>query len=423
MTSASSRGRNEVKEPTKLPITAATNPLRAVSQVRPTHLSVPRRTPSRLSSAFSSSTTLSSSALLTLSQPAALSLALHLSTSSQLSERYHCVYHVLIPLAKRWGRKMAGGASDDMADALQAADDEEKSREADERKEKQREDTAADDSKATAASDDEEAETVTQLHHFLSAATHIVLTALPQWSDSTSHPYVIDLLAALVDQLPVALPLMLSSLHASISQAANKRHTLLRDERPLLMQADGAVVAVERVADGKAAERVKEVVDAVLLMLERVMEGERRERYRGRVKRLIQRLLFSHPSLVPSIIATLTSSSPPSLLILSVVLSSLPAVVLSQHAGPLLAVYEQSVVSSKDAAHITLHADTFAPLFPTADQRRSRQLATGYRSTVQAQSRAHLSFTRSAAVRGASRAIRCWEAAPTQPHQRVAACR
>ena len=165
-------------------------------------------------------------------------------------------------------------------------------------KRSRRGDQPTDECKSVAASEDEE--TVAQLHQFLSTATHIVLTALPQWTDSTSHSYVIDLLAALVDQLPVALPLMLSSLHASISQAANKALTLLRDERPLLMQADGAVVAVERVADGRAAERVKEVVDAVLLMLERVMEGERRERYRGRVKRLIQRILFSHPSLAAS---------------------------------------------------------------------------------------------------------------------------
>ena len=136
------------------------------------------------------------------------------------------------------------------------------------------------------------------------------------------------------------------------------------------MQADGAVVAVERVADGKAAERVKEVVDAVLLMLERVMEGERRDRYRGRVKRLIQRLLFSHPSLVPSILATLSASSSPALFTLSVVLSSLPSAVLVQHTRPLLALYEQSIVSSKDATHIALHADTFAPLFPllTSDE-------------------------------------------------------
>ena len=362
MTSAATRSQSETTEPSKLPITAATNPLRTISHVRPSHLSIPRTTPSRLTSAFSSSTSLSSSALLTLSQPAALSLALHLSTSSQLSERYHCVYHLLIPLAKRWGRKTAGGASDELTEALQAADNDEAVREAEERKEKQREDTAPNESKAAASSEDEEM--VAQLHQFLSTATHIVLTSLPQWTDSTSHSYVIDLLAALMDQLPVALPLLLSSLHASISQASNKPLTLLRDERPLLMQADGVVVAVERVADGKAAERVKEVANAMLLMLERVMEGERCERYRGRVKRLIQRLLFSHPSLVPAIIATLTDSSPPALFTLSVALSSLPATVLAQHTRPLLAVYEQSIVSSKDATHIALHADAFASLFP-----------------------------------------------------------
>ena len=47
--------------------------------------------------------------------------------------------------------------------------------------------------------EDEDEETIAQLHQFLATATHIVLTALPQWSDSTSHSYVIDLLAALVD--------------------------------------------------------------------------------------------------------------------------------------------------------------------------------------------------------------------------------
>ena len=223
MASAAGRSPVEATEPTKLAITAATNPLQTISHVRPSHLSVPRTTPSRLTSAFSASTTLSSSALLTLSQPAALSLSLHLSTSSLLSERYHCVYHVLIPLAKRWGRKMAGGASDDMTDALQAADDEEKAREADERKEKQREDQQpADDHKAAAATEDEE--TVAQLHHFLSTATHIVLTSLPLWVDSTSHSYAIDLLAALVEQLPVA-PAAHAVVVACIDQSGGQQGT------------------------------------------------------------------------------------------------------------------------------------------------------------------------------------------------------
>ena len=318
----------------------------------PPPFSVPH-VPSRLSLAFASSTStsLSSSALLTLTQPEALSLALHLSTSSHLSSRYHVVHHLLLPLIQRWSRRLH---SSDPTPSTLSLDTEEAERE--ERKEKR----AADEKTSDKGDEDAETDVVLPLQQFLSATVSVVLTALPLWLDPPSHLHVMDLVQHLTSSIRIATPLLLSSLQTQLT-ALNKAASLLRYEREALAIADAVTVTVAAVREEDRARLdavVVPVVTGTLLMLERVMEGNR-QRYQRRVTRIVQRLLFHHPQLAGGMVTALTTSS--SLFMLGVVLQCVPQAVLQSQVKALVTLYEQSILNSKEAEAIASHQSAFTP--------------------------------------------------------------
>ena len=362
-TTATSGGLQQASsEPSKTRVTrhrAATTASSTTRRVPPV-IAVPHVS-SRQSLSFSTSTSLSSSVLLTLSQAEALTLAVQLSTSSLLSSRYHLIHHLLLPLTRRWARKLRGAG--DAGAPLDEADTAEEGRERDERKEKGRAEGKESKEEGEGADGGGEAEVVEPLQSFLSTSIGVLLTALPLWLDSPSHLHLLDFVAELTTSIPTATPLLLSSLQALLAPG-NKPASLLRYEKELLALADAVVLCLS-VLPAASLTRfdavVSPLVTATLSMLQRVLEGNHR-RYQHRVARVVQRLLFYHPQLGDAMLASV--ASPALLLVGRVVMGAVPAQVLRAHMKPLLAVYEQAVLSSKDAAFVALHQTAFTPLLP-----------------------------------------------------------
>ena len=299
----------------------------AVSGVPP-HITVPH-VPSRLSTAFSASTSLSSAVLLTLSEPDALSMAVHLSTSSHLSHRYHTAHHLLIPLARRWAHKLHAPSADESATA------------------------------------EESAQQVEALQQYLATTIAVIVTALPTWLDAASRLYMRDLIQAVTASIPSSTLLLLSSLHGLIA-ASNRAASLLRYEKAILVIADAVPLTLAQLTDEertKAEAVVVPVVTGTLLMMDRALEGQRaKAKYSGRATRVVRRILHYHPTLAGTILtATATAST---LRVMAVVLACLPAEAVRGHLKPLLALYEQAILSSKDAAFIAEHATAFASVLP-----------------------------------------------------------
>ena len=250
--------------------------------------------------------------------------------------------------------------------ALGGEEAEEEARERDERKEKGRaegKESKGRKEEGVDGADGGAAEVVEPLQRFLSATIGVVLTALPLWLDSASHLHLLDFVAELISTIPTANPLLLSSLQALLSPA-NQPSTLLRYEKELLALPDAVVLCLSALP-ASALPRLQAVVNplltATLSMLQRVLEGNHR-RYHHRVTRVVQRLLFYHPELGQVMVGLVVS--PALLLVGRVVMGAVPAQVLRAQVKPLLTVYEQAVLSSKDPAFIALHQTAFTPLLP-----------------------------------------------------------
>ena len=289
---------------------------------------------------------------------------MHLSSSSRLHDRYHCIHHLLIPLTRRWGKKLSAAAGDEeQKQQSSTADDEEDHRQRDERKEK----TRADDSKDAADADGDDV--VQPLHQFLSCCACILLTTLPVYLDTVSHEYLSSLLSELTAAVPTSVPLLLSSLSPLVSASSP-----LRYPKEQLAVADAAVQLLESVREHDW-QRLRPVADAIaaglIAVTERLLDGEgeekerrrRRHRYDARVQQLMRRLLHcQHGALLQPMLDTATSRS--CFFTVRLLLPLLPAAALSSQCRSLLTVYEQRLLVSKDAAFVSLHSSAFSPLFP-----------------------------------------------------------